>query len=465
MPTGFSGDPLTAWCSGGSGYRKMELCERFSFTDHEREWVADKGRLIDGASIPRALWTAVGAPYVGRYRRPSIIHDIACEDAESEADRRAADRMFYRACRSEGLARVESAILYCGVRFGAWMSGGHFRGESSLPRLTEDLSDQQQQRTFEELAQSVVVNADRLSVYPENEEAIVLEQAFDASLQRMIGKLIATSPETRVLFAAARFDDNDHAFVSDRSAATALLEPGHMAPPLAGDIEFGERLIDSPCGEENRVAVENTRTFPHSTICYLVLNGRFGSARGTGFFIAPDTILTAGHCLHGRLGYIRSAQVIAGRDGDTWPFESVVARTFRVPPEWSSGGRVEFDYGIIRLGDTALGDQVGYFDTAILTDEELGRAELTTAGYPSDVSSSTRQHVNSGSCEFVAPQRIGYGLDTWKGASGSPVWTTRDGKISVVGIHNYGHCPNLATRINARVKSDLQRWVTDPVAG
>ena len=188
MPEGFSGDPVTKWCSGDLGFRRMELCETLTFTDHVQEWIAEKGRIIDGASIPRALWTAVGSPYTGRYRRPSIIHDIACEDAQSDGARRNADKMFYRACRSEGLSRVESAILYCGVRFGAWISGGHLAEEPEFPRVTEDSSDNYQQKLFAEITQEVVRDADRLSAFPEETEADVLEEAIkDRPADMVIG--------------------------------------------------------------------------------------------------------------------------------------------------------------------------------------------------------------------------------------------------------------------------------------
>lgn len=457
MPEGFSGDPVTKWCSGDLGFRRMELCETLTFTDHVQEWIAEKGRIIDGASIPRALWTAVGSPYTGRYRRPSIIHDIACEDAQSDGARRNADKMFYRACRSEGLSRVESAILYCGVRFGAWISGGHLAEEPEFPRVTEDSSDNYQQKLFAEITQEVVRDADRLSAFPKETEADVLEEAFDASLAKLMRRKKSDASATYLApLEAAAFPDKAGA---DGEWTANKRSPGHRSLPFVGDMEFNERLIDSPCGSEDRAPVESTLAFPHSAICYLVLNGRFGSARGTGFFISPDTIVTAAHCLYGRLGYIRSAQVIAGRNGENWPFPSVTASKFAVPPEWSRQRRVEFDFGVIKLGNSGLGTSVGHFDLAALSDDELKSAQLSTAGYPSDMPISSLQHMNSGPCELVLPQRLGYSLDTWKGASGSPVWTERDGRKVAVGIHNYGHCPNFATRINADVLNRLNAWI------
>ena len=75
---------------------------------------------MDGASIPRPLWSLVGAPYVGDYRRASIVHDYAVNKAAGDPDRRlAADRMFYHACREGGCSIWQATILYLGVRIGA----------------------------------------------------------------------------------------------------------------------------------------------------------------------------------------------------------------------------------------------------------------------------------------------------------------------------------------------------------
>ncbi|PYJ14178.1 MAG: hypothetical protein DME93_00675 [Verrucomicrobia bacterium] len=70
--------------------------------------------------MPRALWTLVGSPYTGDYRRASIVHDKACDDALHDVQaRREADRMFYHACRAGGCSIQEATWLYIGVRIGA----------------------------------------------------------------------------------------------------------------------------------------------------------------------------------------------------------------------------------------------------------------------------------------------------------------------------------------------------------
>src|SRR6266446_3380743 len=98
----------------------MRLTKAFSFEDPSHKiWLAPKNAVIDGASIPRALWTLVGSPYTGDYRRASIVHDKACDDAVNNSTaRRAADRMFYHACRAGGCSIEDATLLYVGVRIG-----------------------------------------------------------------------------------------------------------------------------------------------------------------------------------------------------------------------------------------------------------------------------------------------------------------------------------------------------------
>jgi hypothetical protein len=117
----FSGEPLTRWCTEDCADRKMKLEEPFHYVDPEdKTWLAPEGCEIDGASIPRALWALVGSPFTGDYRRASIVHDQACRDASGDlSKRRAADRMFFHACRAGGCTIEEATTLYLGVRIGA----------------------------------------------------------------------------------------------------------------------------------------------------------------------------------------------------------------------------------------------------------------------------------------------------------------------------------------------------------
>ena len=117
----FSGNPKTEWLSEAGEDRNMCLLETFCYTDPAgRRWEAPKGAITNGASIPRTLWSSLGSPYTGNYRRASIIHDIAIRTPfHSRVD---ADTMFYFACMAGGCMLIEAKLLYAGVRVGSWAS-------------------------------------------------------------------------------------------------------------------------------------------------------------------------------------------------------------------------------------------------------------------------------------------------------------------------------------------------------
>lgn len=118
----FSGNPKTEWLVSATGAdRDMVLLEDFWYLDPSgKTWLAPKGGVINGASIPRPLWSSVGSPYTDDYRRASIVHDVACDNVNVKRDD--ADSMFYEACLAGGCSYLQAKMLYAGVRLGAWAS-------------------------------------------------------------------------------------------------------------------------------------------------------------------------------------------------------------------------------------------------------------------------------------------------------------------------------------------------------
>ncbi len=124
MKEGFSGEPLTRW----SGSRNMILEEDFYYIDPKgRKWNAPIGSHLNGATIPMALWSIIGPPYAGKYRRASVVHDVGVGELSNPdvltEQRKKADRMFYHACRYDGCSKRFAWMLYAGVRFGTFASG------------------------------------------------------------------------------------------------------------------------------------------------------------------------------------------------------------------------------------------------------------------------------------------------------------------------------------------------------
>ena len=183
----FSGDPQTLWLTEDTiSDRKMQMLADFSFTDPAGVvWLTPKEYIVDGASIPRALWTLVGSPYIGDYRRASIIHDKACDDASGNTTaRRKAHRMFYHACRAGGCSIREATILYIGVRIGGvWPPVSAWSPSMAAPEGPHDEktpTDQRIEADFRLIAHQVLAQ-------PESDDPVEIEARTDRALSTTIG--------------------------------------------------------------------------------------------------------------------------------------------------------------------------------------------------------------------------------------------------------------------------------------
>ncbi|MEO1292960.1 MAG: DUF1353 domain-containing protein [Pseudomonadota bacterium] len=111
-------------------------------------WTAPAGIEVNGASIPRALWTIVGSPFAGDYLRASVVHDHYC--VTMERNWRETHLAFYNGCRADGLSQGYASLLYAGVmRFGPrWRPGRGLTTSDGRPRRRQPEFDQ---REFDEL--------------------------------------------------------------------------------------------------------------------------------------------------------------------------------------------------------------------------------------------------------------------------------------------------------------------------
>jgi hypothetical protein len=97
--------------------RLMELIENFGFIDpREEEWHVPKGIHVDGASIPRPLWSLVGSPFTGKYRDASVIHDYYCDVRVRPW--RSVHAVFYDAMIASGVNAARAKLMYAAVYYG-----------------------------------------------------------------------------------------------------------------------------------------------------------------------------------------------------------------------------------------------------------------------------------------------------------------------------------------------------------
>ena len=230
-----------------------------------------------------------------------------------------------------------------------------------------------------------------------------------------------------------------------------------------GDIDLRTKAAETVCARDDRVHVTAVTQPPWRMTAQLFITAANGSRYvGTGWFIAPTILVTAGHCVHSRRsgGWAKEIEVVPGMNGRQRPFGSAVSTRFRSVQGWVSHAQVEDDYGCIILPDSApLGEKTGWFGFASFGDAKLKNSLINTSGYPADKSIGT-QWYNGGRLSRIEAQRLFYLVDTFGGQSGSAIWHNEVGTTRryAVGIHNYGGCDNKATRINDTVFDILKSW-------
>jgi len=275
---------------------------------------------------------------------------------------------------------------------------------------------------------------------------VLLQQLKNAKVSPQILKMLETGEA---------FDENesgDESAETDESATAAFQQ----------QIEALEVII----GKDDRVQVTNTTIIPWKRICHLKIQAANGkSYLGTGFFVGPRTILTAGHCvyIHGQGGWAKQIVVTPGRNGSSESMGKFTSRTFRSVSGWVNHKLRDCDYGVIQLAKTdAIPSGMGAFGFANYSDAYLKSKRLNTAGYPGDKPSGT-MWFNGRKAKSVTTRTIVYDIDTMGGQSGSPVWIkAANGERIAVGIHTNGATSgNSATRIIKPVFDNIKKWRTE----
>lgn len=120
----FSGSIFLEMLDDGTNWRVLA---EVVYTDSAgRKWTVPQGMITDLASIPRIVWTLVGSPGTGLYRKAAVFHDAAYRVPGMVKDD--ADRML-RECAIECGCDVELAdAIYEGVHLAG---GSSFQGDQN----------------------------------------------------------------------------------------------------------------------------------------------------------------------------------------------------------------------------------------------------------------------------------------------------------------------------------------------
>ncbi|MEP3226070.1 MAG: DUF1353 domain-containing protein [Parasphingorhabdus sp.] len=127
----FRGRPRFEWGEDG---RIMTLLNRFAFVDDaEIIWAVPAQTRVNGASIPKFAWPLIGSPFVGRYRKASVIHDWYCDIRTRHW--KTTHRMFYEAMRCSKVSAAKARIMYAAVYYAGprWNDSPRFNSELAMP--------------------------------------------------------------------------------------------------------------------------------------------------------------------------------------------------------------------------------------------------------------------------------------------------------------------------------------------
>jgi V8-like Glu-specific endopeptidase len=167
---------------------------------------------------------------------------------------------------------------------------------------------------------------------------------------------------------------------------------------------------------------------------------------GTGFIIGEHTILTAAHCVCNRSEQVgNSGMKIYLYDNGSYNNASVTATPVQihVPGKYvDTKGYGEYDYAIITVKED-LSDYMS-FNLGVARSNAVGKTiSVTGFGCNTDpptpnINSSLIREMSTGSGKLttISDYYIHHDADVVNGDSGGPLYYTKDGVKTVVGIHN-----------------------------
>ncbi len=256
------------------------------------------------------------------------------------------------------------------------------------------------------------------------------------------------------------------------AAAEALLVRGTAPlPPISAGVGFSDSMITSDLRR-----VFDTTSAPWRRICSLEIHGSGGNViGGTGFFVGPRSVLTAGHCVHDAValgGWTTQIIVRPGRNGVNEPLGQLAATGVFTTDRWRDARDRDFDYGLIQLGPEAeaITLKTGLFATAALDDATLANQRVNISGYPTNkpgtVPAGSEQWFHARQVLATTALRLFYDVNTLEGQSGAPVWLQMPDGPLVIGIHAAnvdaslpGLTANSGPRITQAVLDAIHGWI------
>lgn len=202
-------------------------------------------------------------------------------------------------------------------------------------------------------------------------------------------------------------------------------------------------------GKDTRVAIQ-PKQLPWQAIGQLMTASK---RKCSGTLVAPDIVLTAGHCFVGRHGELDAALTFTiGQEGDPSAQRARAVHVYIeqrllkglirrpdglvIPPSIAS-----YDFAFVRL-NKPIGKISGYLPvfngplSALNTALKQHHYTITQAGYPTDSNNTMMADKNCKATQLHQDGLLGHHCNTLPGDSGSPIFIYIDGKPIIIAVQS-----------------------------
>ncbi len=200
-------------------------------------------------------------------------------------------------------------------------------------------------------------------------------------------------------------------------------------PSLLDLFTQGPRSVIPP--GDTRVRVTPTTNYPDRPICKLYITRSDNAVFiGTGTLVAPNVVLTAGHCVYLHKdkpadppsAFAKSIEVIPALDGPYKPYGSHQATAVFTFLGFVNDGNLDADFGVIRINSN-IGNTTGFFGYETVADATIDAGlNGIIEGYPGDRAAGVHLYTDNGQMLAYTEHRFKYQIDTGGGQSGSAIY-------------------------------------------